>query len=149
VFLHRFEHRRLGFRCGAVDFVGQDDLSEDGAGLELKLAFAGRGVFHDDIGADDIGGHQVRRELNPPELERENVTQRADQQCLAQPRHALQKDVSATKQTDQHVLDNRLVADDDLADLATQRLEHPAKFATLRFDLFFTFWHLYDLPSVY
>ena len=38
VFLHRFEHRRLGLGRGPVDLVGQDDVGEHRPVHELELA---------------------------------------------------------------------------------------------------------------
>ncbi len=34
---HRFQQRRLGPRCGPIDFVGQQDLSEHRSSTELEL----------------------------------------------------------------------------------------------------------------
>ena len=59
--LHRFEHGGLGLGRGAVDFVGQDHVGEDGAFEELELAVAGGFVLVDDLGAGDVAGHQVGR----------------------------------------------------------------------------------------
>ena len=64
IFLHRLKQGALGFRSGAVDFVGEQNVGEDGTGLKFHL-FLPPLIFHDDAGADDIGGHEVRRELNP------------------------------------------------------------------------------------
>ena len=35
--IHGFEQRRLGLGRGAIDFVGQQEIGEDGAGLEFEL----------------------------------------------------------------------------------------------------------------
>ena len=62
VLLHRFQHGRLGARRGAVDLVGQDQVGEDRPGLEGEApALVALG---DHVGADDVGGHQVGRELD-------------------------------------------------------------------------------------
>ncbi len=90
-FLHRFEHGRLRLGCGAIDFVGQADLREDGALLELKHAPALR-VFDHHVGAQDIGGHQIGRELNAREVKIERRGQRPHQQGLPQSGHAFQAD---------------------------------------------------------
>ena len=63
LFFHRFEHCRLGFRRGSVDLVGENDMSEDRALLELKFPPAVGVRQH--FGADDIRWHQVGSELNP------------------------------------------------------------------------------------
>ena len=87
--LHGFEQGRLRLGRGAVDFIGKDDLGEDRAPLELKLAPARRGVFHHDVGADHVGGHQVGRELNAAEGKVQRLRERAHEQGLAQPGHTL------------------------------------------------------------
>jgi len=65
---HGFEEGGLGFGGGAVDFVGEDEVAEDGAGLELPVALAAV-VGGDDGGADDVSGHEVGCELDAGELE--------------------------------------------------------------------------------
>ena len=62
VLLHRFEQGGLGFRSGAVDLVSEDQVRKDGSGNELEnLAAVLAGIHHG--GADDVTGHEVRREL--------------------------------------------------------------------------------------
>ena len=63
--LHRLEQRRLRLRRGAVDLVGQQQVGEDRSGLEAELALAV--LLDKDVRADDVGGHQVRRELDAVE----------------------------------------------------------------------------------
>ena len=60
--LHRFEERRLRFRRRPVDFVGEDDLREDRPGHEPESAVSVGLVEH--LGAGDVGGHEVWRELD-------------------------------------------------------------------------------------
>jgi hypothetical protein len=66
-FLHGLEHRGLGLGRSAVDFVGQHDIGEDRAADELELAAAADTGFLDDVGAGDVGRHQVRGELDAVE----------------------------------------------------------------------------------
>ena len=87
--LHSLKHSGLSLGSSAVDFVSQNNLSEDGAALELELAPAGRCIFHNDIGADDIRRHQIRCKLDAPKLKRKNTAHRAHQQRLTQARHSL------------------------------------------------------------
>ena len=61
--LHRFEKRGLGLGGGAIDFIGQYQVGENRARLEFQ-SLAAAVVGLDDHAADDIGRHQVRRELN-------------------------------------------------------------------------------------
>ncbi len=116
VLLHRLQQGRLGLGRGAVDLVGQDDLREDRAGLELEDP-AAVGQLHDDVGADDVGGHQVGRELDAVEVQVDRVGERPHQQRLAQARHAFQQRMAADEQAGQDAVDDLVVADDDLADL--------------------------------
>ncbi len=81
---------------------------------------AGLGVVLQHVGAGDVGGHQVGRELNPPERQLQNVGDRADQQRLRQARHADQQAVPPAEQGDEHLVDDVGLPDDDLADLFPQ-----------------------------
>jgi hypothetical protein len=50
--LHGFEQGRLHLDGGAIDFVGQDKVAENRAGLELKAPLAAFVVI--DLGAGDV-----------------------------------------------------------------------------------------------
>ena len=134
VLLHRFQHGRLGFGRGAVDLVGKHDVGEDGAGLELELLLPAR-ALDQNIGARDVGGHQVGRKLDAGELEIHGLRQRAHEQGLAQSRHAFQQGVSARQQADQHAVDDRLIADDHLSDLVFDALKIGCKLRGLPLDV--------------
>ena len=88
--------------------------------LELEDAFS-LGRFHHHVGAQDVGRHQVGRELDAGEVQVERLGQRADQQRLAQPGHAFQQAMSADEQAGQHAVDDIVVADDDPAELLSHR----------------------------
>ena len=104
VLLHRFQQRRLRFRRRSIDFVGEQDLREDRAGLERESPMAL--VLGDDVGAENIRRHQVRRELHAGELQVEHLSQRADQERLAQPRHSFEQHVAADEQASKHPLNH-------------------------------------------
>ena len=93
--LHRFEQRRLRLRRRAVDLVGEQQVREHRAALELEVALAGAVVFFEDLGADDVARHQVGRELDAAEIERERLAERAHEQRLAESRHAFEQAVAA------------------------------------------------------
>ena len=57
LFGHRFEQRALRLRRGAVDFVGEHELREQRARMELELA----GVAVVNADADDVRRQQVAR----------------------------------------------------------------------------------------
>ena len=113
--LHRFEEGGLGLGGGAVDLVGQDQVGEDRPGLEREVAAAG-GVFEQDVGAGDVGRHQVRGELDPAVLEVQRVRQGPHEHRLAEPGDALQEDVAAGQQGDHDAAYDGLLADDHPAD---------------------------------
>ena len=114
--LHRFEQRRLRLRRGAVDFVGQDDVREDRAGLELEERPAVR-VLLDDVGADDVGRHQVGRELDARELQVEDVRERVHEAGLADAGDALEQHVAAGEQAGDRAVDDVFMPDDSPSDL--------------------------------
>ena len=120
VLLHRLEQRRLRLRRRAVDLVGEDDLREDRPLHEPQPPRAL--LFVEDLGAGDVGRHQVGRELDALEVEIEDVGERLDQQRLGQARHAGDQAVAAGEQRDQHLLDDLVLADDDLAELGEDAL---------------------------
>ena len=119
--LHALQQRGLRLRGGPVHLVGEQDVAEDGPALELEV-LPRLGVFHDDIGADDVARHQVRRELDAGEGELEALREGLDEKRLAEAGDAFQQHVTAREETDQHLADDVVVADDDLADLGAQRL---------------------------
>ena len=118
--LHRFEHGRLRLGRGPVDFVGQADLGEDRAALELEEPLA-VGRLHHHVGAQDVGRHQVGRELDAGEIQVEGFGQGADQERFAQSRHAFQQAMAAGEQARQHAVDDLVMADNDAADLFADR----------------------------
>ena len=94
----------------------------------------GRGLRVVDAGAEDVGGQQVRRELHALELRRDRLRQRRRRQRLGHARHAFEQQVAAAgsarafdtangiaaKRRRQHPPDQRVLSDDDLADLVLE-----------------------------
>ena len=72
-------------------------------------------IFVEDLGAGDVGGHQVGRELDALEAQIEDLRQRLDQQRLGQPGHAGDQAMAAAEQRHQHFIDDVVLPDDDLA----------------------------------
>ena len=124
VLLHRLEQRRLGLGRRAVDLVRQDDVREDRAVDEPDDALAGRAVLLDDLGAEDVGRHQVGRELDAVELQVDALGERLDQQRLGEPGHAAQQAVAAGEERDQDLADDALLADDRLGQLPLEPPGH-------------------------
>ena len=113
VLLHGLQQGGLGLGAGAVDLVGHQQLGEDGALDEAEAAPAAGGVVLQHLRADDVGGHQVGRELDALGVEAQDFAQRLHQQRLGEARHADQQGVAAAQQGDQRVLDHLLLAEDD------------------------------------
>ncbi len=124
--LHRFKQRRLRLGRGAIDLVGQHKIGKDRTRLEAKL-LAAVFVLGDDRRADDIGRHQVGRELDARKPAVDHIGQRAYQRGLGQPRHAFQQRVAACKQRHQRQPDQLALPDDHFADLAFDGLGCGAK----------------------
>ena len=70
----------------------------------------------EDVGAGDVGGHQVGRELDAIEVRAEHMGERADEQGLGDAGHAFDERVLAGEDGDERLIDHVLLADDDLAD---------------------------------
>ena len=101
---------------GGVRFTSSASsrLAKIGPGevLELQLAVA----FLQQFRTDDIARHQVGRELDALEAERERLGEAAHEQRLGKPRHADEQAMSARKQAHEQQADDRLLADHDLAE---------------------------------
>ena len=115
-FLHCLEHGRLRLRRGAIDFIGQTNLREDWPSLKFEEPLA-VGGFHHHVRAQNVGRHQVGRELDPREIEIERAGERADQERLAEARDSFQQAMPADEKTREHAVDDLLVTDDYAANL--------------------------------
>ena len=73
---------------------------------------------------EDVGGHQVGRELNAVEPQVDGLGQLLDEQRLGQARHAAQQAVPAGQERDQDLADDALLADDRLGQLAFEPAGH-------------------------
>ena len=119
VLLHRLEQGRLGFGRGAIDFVGEKQVRKDRPFLKLKFAATGR-RFHDQIRAEDVGGHEIGRELDAIEGEIKDLGKGANQQRFSKARHPFEENVTAGKQCSEGAFDDGILADDDLADFGAE-----------------------------
>ena len=97
-------------------------MREDRPRLELEEG-AAVGVLLHDVGADDVGGHQVGRELNARKLEVENLGERVHEAGLADARDALEQNMAAREQARDGQTDDLVVPDDPPADLARDAQE--------------------------
>ena len=119
--------RALHFGGRAVDFVGEDQVREKRA--ELGREFAAARIVNQR--ADQIGGQQVRRELQPLKTGLDGGRQRFDGQRFGQAGNAFEQDVAVGEQAEQEPIDEIFLADHDLADLLAQGRESIARAAAL------------------
>ena len=114
-FLHGLQKRRLGARAGAVDFVGHEQLCEDRPAHEAEGAAAVARLLHD-LGTENVGRHQVGRELHPPRVEAEHDAERLDELRLGEAGHTDEQAVAAGDQRDERFLHHAGLAEDHGAD---------------------------------
>jgi hypothetical protein len=107
--LHRLEKRALHFRRGAVDLVREEEVREDRTERGLELAV----LLVVDARANEVGGHEVRGELDPLEVALDRARDRLDREGLGQPRNALDQKVAAREQPDEDPLEHVVLSDDD------------------------------------
>jgi len=125
--LHGFEQRRLGFRRGAVDFVRQHEIGEHGTRLEAPRLRAPIFRVFEDVRPGDVGGHQVRRELDARKFQVERVRQCLDQHGFAESRHAFEQRVPPREDADQHGAHHLILSDDHALDFRLNRLREAAE----------------------
>ncbi len=108
-FIHGFQQCRLRLRRGAVDFVRQNDVGENRAGLEIESLLD----LIEDAGAYHIGGQQVRSKLDPLERAMKGIRQRLRQRRLAHARNIFDEEVALCQQRhDRQAYDFVLSAND-------------------------------------
>src|SRR5262249_40676523 len=113
--LHRLQQRRLGARARAVDLVGHEQLSEDRAGDETEVALAARRLLQD-LAAHDVGGHQVRRELDAASVKPEHDAHGLDQLGLGEAGEANEQCMAAREHGHHRLLDHPFLSEDHVAD---------------------------------
>ena len=113
--LHRLQQRRLRARAGAVDFVGHQQLGEDRPLDEAEGAAAAI-AFFEHFGAQDVGWHQVGGELDALAFHAQHDAQGLDQLGLGEARHADQKQMATRQKRNECLIDDVLLAINDLAD---------------------------------
>ena len=67
-----------------IDFVGENDVRENGTRQKLELSLSCALILLKDFGAGNVGGHQVGCELNPIKRQAHRLGQRADHQSFCQ-----------------------------------------------------------------
>jgi hypothetical protein len=117
-FLHRLQKCGLRARARPVDFVRHQQLAKDRARDEAKRS-PSRLAFLEDLGAEDVGRHQVGRALNALVLKAQDRAKSLDEPGLGEAWDADQQGVSPAQQGDQGLLDHLALTKDDFADPLT------------------------------
>lgn len=121
-FLHGFEEGALGLGGGTVDFVGEDEIGEDGAGLEAETLGAALVAIHDHA-ADDVGGHEVGSELDAAVAEVEHTREGAQEGGFAEAGDTFEEYVSAAEEADEDTTYYFVLTDNDFADFIGNGLD--------------------------
>ena len=110
---HHLEERRLHLCRCTVNFVGEEEVRDNRAelGVELLTALAV------DARSEQIGWHEVWRELNAGEAAADDLRERLDRERLGHTGDTLEEDVPASEQSDEDALDELILADDHTLDL--------------------------------
>ena len=120
--LHGLQQRGLGLGRGAVDLVRQQDLREDRSRPELELVE----LLIERPHAGDVGGQQVRRELDAPEGGVQGAGQRLGQHGLADAGHVFDQEVALAEQGDEAEADLLLFVPDGAAHVFDHGIGHAA-----------------------
>ena len=90
VLLHRFQQRGLRLAGGTVNFVRQQQVRHDRAGLVDELVC----LFVIDREADDVRWHGIRRELHTARFQSKDFCKGHGCRGLADARHVLHENVA-------------------------------------------------------
>ena len=85
------------------------------------LEFERGGLRAIDLGAGEVGRQQVRRELHAVEIALDACGELLDRGGLGKAGRALDQEMAVGEQSDQQAVDQRLLADDALAELGAKR----------------------------
>ena len=84
----------MRFWRSAIDFVREQDVREYRAGLENEFAFS-RTRFLQNVRAENVAGHEVRRELDALEIKFENLADGFDKCGFAEARQSFEQNMTA------------------------------------------------------
>ncbi len=94
-----------------------------GPGRNVNLRRPVSGSSWDDVGAGDVARHEVGRELDAFEAEREHAAERVHQHRFGEAGDAHKQAVAAGKERDEQFLDHVVMADDDLGQFVADEVE--------------------------
>ena len=119
---HHLEQRRLHLRRRTVDLVGEHDVGEDRAELDVEPLLR-RAV---DAGAHQVGRHEVGGELEAGERAADDRGHGLRGERLGEARRALEQAVPAGEPAHEEPLDHEVLADEDALGLEHGGLEPAA-----------------------
>lgn len=111
-FLHRFKERGLDLCGSAVDFVGEQEVCEDGTLLCGKRSI----LLVEDLGSGDIGGEEIRCKGDAMEVGADGGGEGTDEGCFGDTRDTFQKDMAAANECDQKPIQNLFLTNNDMSD---------------------------------
>ena len=106
--LHGLEQCTLHLGRGAVDFVGEEEIGENGTLLHAETLL----LLAIDERTDDIGRKEVGGELHAAEFGIDELCERFDGQRFGQTGHAFEEHVSVGEQTDEKGFDKMFLPHD-------------------------------------
>ena len=124
--LHDLQERRLRLRARAVDLVGEDDVGEDGPGVEFERT----GLLVVDRDAGDIAREQVGSELDARVRPLNGLRDSSRERGLAGARNVLEQDVPVAEHRGQDEFDDVALAQDGALDVVgdlRERLREPGR----------------------
>ena len=108
----------MGFGRGAVDFVGEQQVSEYRALAQLETAVL-RIVA---VMAGNVGWHQIRGKLDAAKFAGKGLRQRAHEQGFTGARHAFEQHMAAGQEYGKHFVHHLLLADEHFVQPRAQHL---------------------------
>ena len=119
-FLHGLEEGRLGARTGAVDLVRHQELAEHRP-LDEAEGAASALVLLQHLRAQNVRRHEVGRALDALHVEPEHDAERLDEARLGEARHADEEGMPSRQECDKGLIDDLLLAENDLAQALAHR----------------------------
>ena len=106
-FRHGLEERRLGAGCRAVDFVKQQAVGEDWAGLKMQA------IGSRDCRTDEISGKEVWCALNAGEFSAQKASESSSQKGFSRAWSIFDQQVTTGNRANQRPLDEDITAEVD------------------------------------
>jgi hypothetical protein len=116
---HGFKQRGLSARGGTIDFVGQDDVGEDGSGFEIESLPLGV----EDRDAQDVAGEKVGGELDSAEFAVDTFGQRAGEDGFSDTGDVFDEDVAACQKAGEQKIDGSNLSQENGLDIFTKRFD--------------------------